>query len=215
VIAAIIIALPSEQGDIGLERALSISNQFSSETGSTNIEGGLSGRFNIWGSTLTQATEWNMPVDEPIASTTLRRRPRHARVRISTGRSATNQFCPSRPLSGSGPLAFASIDVDIYTSAKSALKLIPDSKANALLPTGGLHFDDAWSEYGYNRFAGELLVIDEINNEYEVRKIDRDRYVDHWHDGTQPWHAAMYMFHALDHPGRFKSLRLASRVISQ
>ncbi len=72
VIAAIIIALPSDQGDIGLERALSISNQFSSETSSTNIEGGLSGRFNIWGSTLKQATEWNMPVDEPTANKLLR-----------------------------------------------------------------------------------------------------------------------------------------------
>ena len=72
VIAAIIIALPSTQGDIGLERVISIGDQFSSETNSTDIEGGLSGRFNIWGSTFRQATEWNMPIDEPIASKLLR-----------------------------------------------------------------------------------------------------------------------------------------------
>ena len=118
-------------------------------------------------------------------------------------------------LSESGPLGFASIDVDIYTSAKSALKLIADSKASALLPTVGLHFDDVWSEWGYNKFAGELLAIDEINVEYESRKIDHDRYVDYWHGGTQPWHAAMYMLHAFDHTDRFKSLRSETQVIGQ
>ena len=72
VIAAIIVALPSAQGDIGLERVISIGDQFRSETSSTDIEGGLSGRFNIWGSTLRQATEWNMPVDEPTTNKLLR-----------------------------------------------------------------------------------------------------------------------------------------------
>lgn len=116
-------------------------------------------------------------------------------------------------LSESGPFGFASIDVDIYSSAKSALKLIADCDAGSLLPTVGLHFDDVVSEWGYNRFAGELLAIDEINDEYETRKIDRDRYIDYWHGGAQPWHAAMYMLHAFDHPDRFKSLRSSLQVI--
>ena len=72
IIVAIIVALPSEQGDIGLERVISIGDQFSSETSSTNIEGGLSGRFNIWGSTLKMATSWDLPVEEPIANRLLR-----------------------------------------------------------------------------------------------------------------------------------------------
>ena len=72
VIAAVIIAIPSEQGDIGLERAISISNQFSSETTSTDIEGGLVGRFNIWGSMMKQATQWKVPIEEPAANTILR-----------------------------------------------------------------------------------------------------------------------------------------------
>lgn len=116
-------------------------------------------------------------------------------------------------LSESGPLGFVSIDVDIYSSAKSALKLIADCETSSLLPTVGLHLDDAVSEWGYNRFAGELLAINEINDEYETRKIDLDRYVDYWHGGAQPWHAAMYMLHAFDHPDRFKSLRSSLRVI--
>jgi tetratricopeptide (TPR) repeat protein len=72
VISAIIVALPSEQGDVGLSRVVSIGDQFSSETTSTNIEGGLSGRFNIWESTLKMATRWDLPVDEPAANKLLR-----------------------------------------------------------------------------------------------------------------------------------------------
>ena len=72
VITIVIVALPSPQGDIGLERALSIGDQFSSETNSTDIEGGLSGRFNIWESTLRMATRWDLPVEEPTANKLLR-----------------------------------------------------------------------------------------------------------------------------------------------
>jgi len=118
-------------------------------------------------------------------------------------------------LSGSGPLAFASIDVDIYSSAKSALNLIAGAGSDSLLPTVELHFDDVWSEWGYSRFAGGLLAIDEINAESETRKIDHDRYVDYWHGGHKPWHAAMYLLHAFDHPDRFKTLRSDTQVIQR
>ena len=77
----------------------------------------------------------------------------------------------------------------------------------------GLHFDDVWSEWGYNRFAGELLAIDEINTEYKTRKIDSDRYIDHWHNGNKPWHAAMYQLQVFDHPDRYKTLRSGTQVI--
>ena len=116
-------------------------------------------------------------------------------------------------ITDSGPLGFASIDVDIYSSAKSSLKLIAEADSSSLLPTVSLHFDDVWSEWEYNRFAGELLAIDEINDEHELRKIDNDRYVDYWHGGSQPWHAAMWILHSLDHPDRFKELRSETQII--
>jgi tetratricopeptide (TPR) repeat protein/O-antigen ligase len=72
VIAAIIVALPSPQGDIGLERALSIGDQFNPGGTSTDIEGGLSGRFNIWSSTLQLATSWDVPVKESVFTSALR-----------------------------------------------------------------------------------------------------------------------------------------------
>ena len=116
-------------------------------------------------------------------------------------------------LRGSGPLGFASVDVDIYSSAKSVLELIAKARSELLFPTIGLHFDDVWSEWGYNRFAGELLAIEEINDEFDTRKIDSDRYVDYWHGGAKPWHAAMYMLHVLDHPDKFKSRETGTQVI--
>ena len=72
VIAAIIVALPSPRGDIGLERALSIGDQFNPGGTSTDIGGGLSGRFNIWGSTLQLATSWDVPVEESVFTSALR-----------------------------------------------------------------------------------------------------------------------------------------------
>ena len=72
IIALIIIAMPSPQDDVGLHRVSKISNQFSSETQSTNIQGGLTGRLNIWGSMLNQATNWEVPIEEPMANRVLR-----------------------------------------------------------------------------------------------------------------------------------------------
>jgi tetratricopeptide (TPR) repeat protein len=72
IIAAVVIALPSAQGDIGLERALSIGDQFSSGGSSTDIEGGLQGRFDIWESSLRLATTWDVPIEEPAVNSLLR-----------------------------------------------------------------------------------------------------------------------------------------------
>ena len=115
---------------------------------------------------------------------------------------------------GARPLAFASVDVDLYSSAKAVLKLIADLDFAFLLPTVGLHFDDVWSDWGLNRFAGELLAIEEMNEEYEFRKIDRDRYVDFWHGGFSPWHVSMHTLHVFDHSSLFKPLRTNKAVIS-
>jgi tetratricopeptide (TPR) repeat protein len=72
-IAAIIVVLPTPQGDIGLEKVLSIGDQLTGEAStSTDIKGGLKGRFSIWESTLKLATRWDMPNDEPTANSLLR-----------------------------------------------------------------------------------------------------------------------------------------------
>jgi len=73
IISAFIIALPSPKGDLGLERITGIVNQFNEPIStSTNIEGGLAGRFNIWSSSLKLATGWEVPIEEPILNSMLR-----------------------------------------------------------------------------------------------------------------------------------------------
>jgi hypothetical protein len=73
VIAAIIIALPSPNGDAGLDRFLSIFGQFTrSDDTSTDIQGGLDGRFSIWNSTLELATSWDTPQEDAAISAALR-----------------------------------------------------------------------------------------------------------------------------------------------
>ena len=71
-ITAIIVALPSARGDIGLSRVQSLGSAFEVGAASTNIEAGLAGRLNIWSSTLRLTTGWDLPIDEPVVNTALR-----------------------------------------------------------------------------------------------------------------------------------------------
>ena len=71
-ITAIIVALPSARGDIGLSRARSLGSAFEVGASSTNIEAGLAGRLNIWSSSLRLTTGWDLPIDEPTVNTALR-----------------------------------------------------------------------------------------------------------------------------------------------
>jgi len=73
IITVFIVVLPSPKGDLGIDRITSIVNQFNDPiTTSTNIEGGLAGRFNIWGSSLKLATQWDVPLEEPAVNSMLR-----------------------------------------------------------------------------------------------------------------------------------------------
>ena len=80
-IAALIVILPSPIPDsnIGWGRVASIANEFTSAndttgsiTKSTNIEGGLAGRFNIWNSSIKLARQWDVPIEEPVLNSMLR-----------------------------------------------------------------------------------------------------------------------------------------------
>ncbi|MEC9293861.1 MAG: hypothetical protein VYC65_06200 [Chloroflexota bacterium] len=73
IISAFIIVLPSPKGDLGLGRVTSIVTQLNDPVAtSTNIEGGLAGRFNIWGSSLKLATQWDVPIEESEINSMLR-----------------------------------------------------------------------------------------------------------------------------------------------
>jgi len=54
-------------------RLIDIGKSFNYSTDiTTNVQGGLTGRFNIWGSSLKLATQWDVPIVEPTVNSILR-----------------------------------------------------------------------------------------------------------------------------------------------
>jgi hypothetical protein len=112
------------------------------------------------------------------------------------------------------PIGFVSVDVDIYSAAKAALKCLT-SPADKYTPAVSVYFDDV-SFFFANRWAGELAAIAEFNIENELRKIDRDRSL----PGHRPakaagWYSAMYVCHLLDHPARQRTAKRAQLTIKE
>ena len=106
-------------------------------------------------------------------------------------------------LDPSAPLGFISIDVDIYSATKAALRGLT-SQPEKYNPAISMYFDDV-SFFFANDWAGELAAISEFNSEHELRKIGRDRSL----PGRRPakaesWYTHMYVCHILDHEARQK-----------
>lgn len=69
------------------------------------------------------------------------------------------------------PIGFVSFDLDLYSSTRDALQIfaLPDKRMLWHVP---LYLDDIEFLFNHN-FAGELLAIDEFNEEGSGVKIDR------------------------------------------
>jgi hypothetical protein len=89
-------------------------------------------------------------------------------------------------------LAFVSVDVDFYSSAKSALQIFTASPER-YLPAVPVFFDDVLEFITYNSWCGEAAAIREFNDAQPFRKIERNDVVaiPHFH-----------CCHILDHPIR-------------
>jgi hypothetical protein len=106
-------------------------------------------------------------------------------------------------LEESAPLGFVSIDVDIYSGAKSAMRSLL-ARPELYTPALSIYCDDV-SFFFANRWCGELLAIEEFNAENSMRKIDQDRSL----PGPRPpqadaWYRCMFVCHILDHAVRCK-----------
>ncbi len=112
------------------------------------------------------------------------------------------------------PLGFFAMDVDIYSSSKAGLGLFETEPEN-YLPFVYAYFDDSSSRSHFNRFCGELLSIDEFNDEHKMRKIDIDRgaWNAHREIGPQLWYERMYILHVFDHPKRFPLAERRAKVL--
>jgi hypothetical protein len=73
---------------------------------------------------------------------------------------------------GENLLAFASIDVDYYSSTKPITEWLMNLRADHLLPSTVLYFDDVLSLWTYSSFAGESLAITEFNEISKAKKIE-------------------------------------------
>ena len=69
-------------------------------------------------------------------------------------------------------LAFASIDVDYYSSTKPIMNWIKNLKPSNTLPASVLYFDDVYNLWTYSNFTGEALAIREFNMECDEMKIE-------------------------------------------
>jgi hypothetical protein len=105
-------------------------------------------------------------------------------------------------LDESAPLGFVSIDVDIYSGAKSALRALL-GRPELYTPAVSMYCDDVRFFFA-NRWCGELLAIAEFNEENSLRKIDEDRSLGDRPSRSDPWYRSMFVCHVLDHETRCK-----------
>lgn len=94
------------------------------------------------------------------------------------------------------PVGFVSVDLDLYSSTRDALRLFTLPRRQ-MLPHTAMYFDETLMAFNHH-FAGELLAIEEFNSENDAVKIDRWRAVRTLTAFPEsPWLDAMYMAHDL------------------
>jgi hypothetical protein len=98
------------------------------------------------------------------------------------------------------PLAFVSVDVDYYSSTVDALKVF-DLEEKYLLPRVVCYFDDTVGEdhVFQNKYVGELLAIEEFNEQHEHQKIVPIHGLSAKRDLPATWNDSMYAMHHFGH----------------
>ena len=126
-------------------------------------------------------------------------RPRLRRAQLILG--DVGQTIPQWLDSGiRAPLGFVAIDLDYYSSTKSALAIFRGLESSHL-PRVHCFFDDvAANDLGcMSQFVGELLAIREFNEESEDRKIARIELLRANRTRWEDWQDMMYVFHDFRH----------------
>ena len=95
-------------------------------------------------------------------------------------------------LSSDSPLAFVSLDLDLYSSSKNALKVLESNDAAKYIPAIPMIVDDQDYLITYNDWCGEGKAIREFNKYNEFRKIQNRREI----------YQRLRLINILDHPIR-------------
>jgi hypothetical protein len=102
------------------------------------------------------------------------------------------------------------IDVDYYSSARSALRILTGSPER-YLPLVPVFLDDIGLD-GSNPWTGELLAVREFNDEQAMRKIAPFTLLRSRRIFKNPqWIDRMYACHIHDHPIRSPKLHRGER----
>lgn len=99
------------------------------------------------------------------------------------------------------PIGFVSIDVDYYSSTVSAMKVF-DRPTSGLIPRVFCYLDDIIGDDWelHSRFAGELLAVEEFNEQHPTRKIAPIYGLARKRIRQRPWNEQMFVLHCFDHP---------------
>jgi hypothetical protein len=91
-------------------------------------------------------------------------------------------------------------DLDFYSSTRDALTLF-DGASSYFLPRVFMYFDDIIGDDVWlpNEFTGELLAIDEYNQNHRSKKICKNQYVPKRYPNSS-WPDQIYIHHDFEHP---------------
>ena len=104
--------------------------------------------------------------------------------------------------------------MSVWSLLKAGLKLF-DHDVEFYLPMVFSYFEDI-SRSHFNKFCGELLSIEEFNEDHDLRKIDIDHEGRNHHSQLvhQVWFERMHVLHFFDHPKRFIHKERSAKIIS-
>jgi hypothetical protein len=103
----------------------------------------------------------HFPMDKKQVEKQLRR----AKLNLGLVKKTVPLFLESKP----APIAFVSIDLDLYSSTRDAFRLF-EAGDSLLLPRVLCYFDDILG-FTYNDYTGERLAISEFNATHSMRKL--------------------------------------------
>lgn len=133
----------------------------------------------------------------PMDKEQLAKRLRRASLQLGLVKTTVPAFLSSAP----APVAFVSIDLDLYSSTRDALRLFT-AEHDRLLPRVLCYFDDLMG-LTYSDYNGERLAIAEFNTLHAMRKISPlyglKYFVPPAYINNQ-WPELFYFLHIFDHP---------------
>ena len=132
----------------------------------------------------------------PMDRTALEKRLRRAQLKLGLVEETVPDFLASNP----APIAFVSIDVDLYSSTMQAFKVFEEDE-RLLLPRVLCYFDDILG-FTYSEFNGERLAISEFNATHSMRKFSPvyglKYYIPQKHRNSS-WPEKFFFLHVFDH----------------